>query len=98
MDLADYVLVKGVRSIACVADIVLENGLVKDSLGIKANDVPQPGAICHVELASTFGQLMDKVLAVLRVSGLWTAQEIDTSFDAWTFHDAVMLACQAFII
>ena len=43
-DLGEYVLVKGLRSIDCViADMVLDNdnGIVKSSLRIKADDVPQ---------------------------------------------------------
>ena len=74
-DLGEYVLVKGMRSIECViADMVLDNdnGIVKSSLRIKADDVPQSVATCYVELSCTVGQLMDKMLLLLRTDGQWT--------------------------
>ena len=90
-DLGEYVLVKGLRSIDCVADMVLDNGIVKSSLQIKADDVPQSGATCYAELSCTVGQRMDKMLMVLRTSGLWTPFEIDMSMGSWTLQADVLM-------
>ena len=94
-DLGEYVLVKGLRSIECViADMVLDNdnGIVKSSLRIKADDVPQSVATCYVELSCTVGQLMDKMLLLLRTDGQWTPCEIDVSIGTWTLQaDVVVL-------